>query len=493
MTDQPEDIRESNDTNAATDNGMATYSTSMNHNVDLFFAVGSSRGKDITGLFKLALLENHDVAIRILFWARDIRGGAGERQTFRNLLLFLEQNSQLYHDILIPSQVSDPDHRARLESEKENDLLSKLIPVIPEYGRWDDLLIFKTERYQNLAFAVIEAALALGDGLCAKWMPRKGPVAVALRKHLNLSPKQYRKKLVNLTKVVETQMCAKDWDDIEFDKLPSIAGARYQKTFNKHCEESYAAFREALKTGEVTVNASTLYPYDVIRSVREGVSDVAQAQWDALPNYLGENFILPMVDLSGSMEIPISDSGSISVMDIAISLGLYLADKQSGPFKNEILTFSSKPKFVTVDEPLLKDKIVQLTNWDNVGYSTNIEAAFELLLSNAKEKRIHPNDMPKFLLVLSDMEFDQANSGGNPKAFDILRKEYAKNNYDLPTVVFWNLNAREGNVPVRYDQEGVALISGFSPSIMKTVLSADSIYPEGIMLDTIMNERYDIL
>lgn len=450
-----------------TANGMLTNQSSLDPNVDLFFAIGASRGKDLTGAFARAYAAEPDVAMKILFWARDARGGAGEREIFRKILQNLEVN--------------------------QPDSLMRNLALVSEYGRWDDLLVFKTPRFKLAAYDLIARALRGGNGLAAKWMPRKGEIANELRKYLNFTPKQYRKMLVELTKVVETQMCAKAWDQINYDHVPSVAANRYQKAFGKRDAVRYAAWKEGLKNGTSKVNASVLYPYDVIKAVEHGDRAVALAQWEALPNYLGDDAILPMVDVSGSMSCPVGGQKGVGLtcMQVAISLGLYVADKQKGAFKDMWLTFTSDSHIDILKGDLLA-KINQVRR--NVGYDTNLESAFRSILQVAVQNRVPAEEMPKYLLVLSDMEFNAAWAGGvSLGAFDLAKRMFEAAGYELPKLVWWNLNARPdatGNSPVRFDQRGTAMVSGFSPSIMKSILAARNFSPRDVMLETIMAERY---
>ena len=450
-----------------TANGADTYASSLDANVDFFFMVGSSRGKDITAQFEKAYQNNPDLALRTLLFARDVRGGAGERQTFRDILVYLEKNhSQVIFDIL---------------------------PVIPFYGRWDDLLCFKTDAVRNAAFGFIAYALTeKQDGLCAKWMPRQSSktdnTAHLLRTFMGLSPKDYRKLLVSLTNVVEQKMCAGDWTDIDFSKLPSLASARYNKAFARNAKESYDIYKEQLVSGEAKINASAVYPYDIIKTIKAGgEQEIAVAQWDALPNYLGDNFILPMVDVSGSMGCAANGTGSLSCMDVAVSIGLYLADKQTGAFKDMFLTFSANPE-LQILKGNLNDKLNQLQRAD-WGMNTDLEKAFVKVLDVAVKGNVPASEMPKYLMIMSDMEFDECTDG---TAFNTLQSRFEQAGYALPKVVFWNLNARPGNVPVTQDQENVALISGFSTNILKSVLAAKNFTPAGVMLETIMSDRYTI-
>lgn len=450
-----------------TANGMLTYQSSLDPSVDLFFAIGSSRGRDITGAFARAYAAEPDTAMKILFWARDIRGGAGEREIFRQVLRNLE--------------IAQPDS------------LMRNFELIPEYGRWDDLLVFSTPRFKMSAYSLIATALALGNGLAAKWCPRKGPIANELRKYLNMSPLAYRKMIVGLSNTVETKMCARKWDEINYDHVPSVAASRYQKTFNRRDGERYASWRDGLKTGESRVNASTLYPYDVLKAVDNGDRTVALAQWEALPNYLGDNGILPMVDVSGSMACPVNGQkgAGLTCMQVAISLGLYLADKQTGAFKDMWLTFT-RDSHIDVLKGNLLDKINQMRR--NFGYDTNLESAFRSILQVAIQNNVAAEHMPRYLVILTDLEFNSPTISGNTLgAFELAKQMFEKAGYELPKLVWWNLNARPdatGNVPVKFDQTGSALVSGFSPSIMKSILAGNEFTPRGIMLETINGDRY---
>lgn len=348
----------------------------------------------------------------------------------------------------------------------------------------------------------------MANALLGKWLPRKPKNATEakfiadLRKHLDLSPKQYRKILMNLTKVVETQMCAKDWDSINFDHVPSVASARYQKAFGRHCTTRYAEYKAGLvkvnpETGETErkINAGAVYPYDVIKSIDSGDRDVARAQWNALPNYLGDNMILPMVDVSGSMTAwsyyghRNKPKATVTPMQIALSLGLYVANKQQGPFNGMWLTFSSNPRLerLTGDIVNMKNEM-QTGHWE---MSTNFERAFMEILRVARNNNVPQEEMPKILLVLSDMEFDAARGGTN---YQTASTAFENAGYNLPKIVFWAINGRSDNVPVSFRQDGTALVSGFSPTIFKSVLSGDlsKFTPESVMMETIMNPRYDI-
>lgn len=448
-----------------TNNGMKTLDSSLNATVDMFFQIGASRGKDVTAMFERAYQEDRQIALRLAVWARDIRGGAGERDVFRNILTYVEKT----HPTELP----------------------QLIQVTPEFGRWDDLLVLTSDAGRKMAFDLIkEALLVKQDGLCAKWCPRKGDVSVALRKHLGLTPKGYRKTLVTLTKVVETQMCAQDWTNINYEHIPSLASARYQKAFGRHDTEGYSKFKAKLVSGEAKINASAVYPYDVIKSIRLGDQDVAAAQWAALPNYIGDALVLPMVDVSGSMGCPAGGNPNVTCEDVAISLGMYLADKNTGAFKDMFLTFSAGSK-IEVLKGNIVEKYNQLRRAD-WGMNTNINQAFNEVLNVAVSNKVKAEDMPKYMVIFSDMQFDRCVKNDD-SAFEMINRKYAEAGYTVPNVIFWNLNAREGNVPVRYNEQGTALVSGFSPALMTSILKAENIDPVNIMMEVVNSERYAVI
>lgn len=453
-----------------TANGGTAHATSQSVLVDLFFTIGSARKQDISQKFLTAYMANPEVALKMLFWARDVRGGAGERETFRKLLKVVE--------------AVNPAHAL------------VLVPLVPEYGRWDDLTAFENVQVREVALRHWSSNILAGNGLAAKWAPRKGPLANELRKRMKLDPKNYRKTLVRNTQVVETPMCAKQWDQINYSHVPSVASSRYAKAFNRNDPVRYAEFKTAAVKGDVKINASALYPYDVLRNIRSGDPLTALAQWNALPNYVGDTgFILPVVDTSGSMNCPVGDSKSkLKCIDVAVSLGLYLADKQQGAFANMFLNFDSNSRIHYLEGNLLqKLHTIESCDW---GGSTNLESAFKEILRVAVMNNVPAADMPKYLLVISDMGFDPASHDAQETMFDMAARMFAWHSYELPNVIWWNVAHREGgfggnnNFPVQSNTERTALVSGFSPSILRSVLSAQSVTPFDVMMETLGADRY---
>jgi len=470
---------------ARTTNGMRARTTTSNAAVDLFGSIGAMRGKDVIPAFAAAYAENKDYALRIAQWARDIRGGQGERQIYRDILKWLEKNDR---QILLDSNLLDN---------------------VTNLGRFDDLLIFTDAEVKRKAYGIIAKALDAGNGLAAKWMPRKGPIAVELRNTFGLTPKQYRKILVELTNVVETQMCAKEWNEINFSHVPSVAMSRYLTAFHRNAPEAMEAYKAALtrNDGTAKVNASAVYPYDVTK-ILGGARDmssgygysyygqgeldasklpIAQAMWDALPDYMNDANVLAVCDNSGSMQAQVPGSQT-SMLDVACSLTMYTAQKSKGAFKNLSINFSERAAFCQHSGSLL-DRMKQVCSmpWG----STNLHSVYDLILNHARANNVPQEDMPKLIVIFSDMQFN-ADYRSDGTASDVMRRKYEDAGYETPIVVYWNLNEK-GNKPVKFNDQGMALVSGFSPATMKAILAADTskFSPKGIMLATIGSDRYN--
>ena len=455
---------------ARTENGMKARKSTASALVDLFFKAGAMRGQNIVPAFIAAYVEDKENALRLALWLRDVRQGAGERELFRQILQYLEKTDR-------------------------KDAL-RLLRRTPELGRWDDIFAFQSDEMKAAAFTMLGDALREKNGLAAKWTPRQGPLAAEIRKFFGMSPKFYRKSLVELTKVVETQMCANKWDEINFNHVPSLAAARYKKAFKRHTVK-FEQYTEKLANGDadVKVNAGAVYPYDVLKGVnglhyQKAELDHINAQWAALPNYVGDASILPLVDVSGSMTCPAGGKGGTTCLDVAVSLGLYLSEKNEGKFKDTFLTFSAEPQLLHLKGTIV-DRCRQMvgSKW---AMNTNLIAALDKILSVAKKGGVPQEEMPEMLLILSDMQFDYCASFDD-SAMEAVQRRFTAAGYDVPKIVFWNLNARD-NVPVQMDSSGVALVSGFSPAIVKSVLSADmeQFTPYGIMMTTLSSDRYAV-
>lgn len=483
---------------STTNNGALSLASTLNPLVDLFFIIGSVRGKplhDYRDVFMKAFNQNPRLTLQMILWVRDIRGGAGERETFRKIMQHLETHNP--------------------------ELVIDMIPHIAEFGRWDDLLIFTTPEVKASAYTAITDAILAKNSLAAKWMPREqkmkrspdgsvnmqstanknrahnNQIAKELASHMHLTPRQYRKLMSSLTSVVETNLCNKDYENIDYNKLPSVASSKYINAFMRNDEERYRSYLDGLTTGETKVNAGALYPYDILHTSHTNRS-LANAQWDALPNFLGDKCIIPMIDTSGSMGVPCGGNGKVTCMEAAMSLGMYIASKQTGAFKNLFLNFSSESQIFELKGNTFCDMYRDLNRYRSGQYwdcTTNIDSAFDAILDVAVKQNVPQSDMPEFIVIMSDMEFDESQDGYNYSsitAYESATRKFAKAGYKLPKIVFWNMKARTGNNPVRFDTDGTALISGLSPSIMQSVLSGEDIDPVTMMLRTIDVPRYRI-
>lgn len=463
---------------AVTQNGMKTNSSTLNHCVDLFSMIGAARGADkqrkINNFIK-AFNEDALTAMKIAFWVRDVRGGAGERQTGIDIMTYLADN--------------------------HTEVMRKNLHLIPEYGRWGDILPLLDTKLADDALALIAKALEGGDKLCAKWCPRgngksrdKKRWAKAIRNHLGLEPKAYRKLIVDMSETVEQLMCAREFEAINYAHVPSKAMSDYMKAFGRRDYERFSKFLDSVTKGEAKINAGAVYPYDICKNMRMGDKRGADVQWDSLPNYMEENTerLMPLVDVSGSMTCPAGGNPNVRAIDVAISLGLYISERNEGPFKDAFLTFSAKPKLQIV-KGTLSERYNQMNSahWE---MNTNIEAAFDTILTSAKRHNVPANEMPTMLLILSDMEFDRCTGRWNTSALETVKAKYEAAGYAMPKVTFWNIKSHnDENKPAQHNDSGVALVSGFSPAILKTLLSGvftPELTPYEMMMEVIGDDRY---
>ena len=441
-----------------TDNGAVALTTSGRAVIDFFFQAGTQLDPNVLKLlFGKAFKENPDWAIRTALWMRDIRGGAGRRANFREILKVLEQ--------------VDP------------ELTARVMAKVPELGRFDDLLVFQESYAKDIAAKIIHEALEDNNALCAKWMPVKK--AGDLWKRLDFANERaWRKYLVPKRQTVEQDMSARTWEKIEYPHVPSVASVRYQKAFMKHDTVRYGEYVDSLTKGEAKINAGAVYPFQVLGG---GNPKVIDAQWDAQENFMGDDNLLPMIDVSGSMWTPVQ--GSTSALNVAVSLGLYIADKQQGDFHDLYLTFSERPTIETLKGTSIVEKArnMKRAHW---GMSTNIEAAYTLVLDRAVAHNVVQKEMPKYLLVLSDMQFDPAQDGGTIS--ESLMRAYKAAGYEMPKMVWWNLvgTHHENSVPVTATEDGNVLVSGFSTAILRSVLKAEKFNPLELVLDVILQDRY---
>jgi len=334
--------------------------------------------------------------------------------------------------------------------------------------------------------------------LLAKWTPSentssKETVAQAykFRKFLGWTSKKYRKTLSALRKyidVVEVKMCANQWNDIDFSKVPSKASLTYRKTFEKRAGDSYKEFLTKVESGEAKINAATLYPYDVLRTlVESGKSETsiraADLQWRSLPNFVeGDGKGLVIADTSGSMYgLPLY---------VAVSLAIYFSERNNGPFKDVFLTFSNYPLFHRLVGNNLLEKWNNLdqSGWD---MNTNLQEALDLVLNTAVQNHVEQKDLPTVLLVISDMEFDRGNQANDKTNYELAKEKFKAAGYRIPNIVWWQVNSHQNNCPVKATDSGVAVVSGSHPSILKQIGATSFLTPRSLMLKTITDKRYD--
>lgn len=488
-----------------TENGAVKHLTTGNNVLDMFAEGGAYRNRsdeDCIVLFKKAFQENETLALKCLFYLRDVRGGQGERRFFRVCMKWLANN--------------------HTEAARRN------LEYISEYGRWDDLYVFVNTPLEKETFKLIQHQLEkdindvmsgndkIGISLLAKWLKSENAsstetkkLAKKTREYFGISARAYRRTLSKLRehiKVLEKLMSENRWDEIDFSKIPSKAGIKYRNAFARRdmIAEKYKAFA---KDKDTAVNAKTLYPYEIAErafNCRNKVEDperlMLNKYWENLPDYYNgrkENGIA-VVDVSGSMYgRPLA---------AAVSLGAYIAERGHGPFANHFITFSGRPQLVEFEGVDIVDKFNRCVRAD-WGMNTNIEAVFNLLLTTALNQRTKPEDIPNRIYIFSDMEFDDCCSIGS-KSYDRwstghlirnesemntlleqIRQKWATYGYTLPSVIFWNLDARNNNIPAIGD--GFSYVSGFSPVMVEQILSGkDGI---DLMLEKLNSERYAVI
>lgn len=464
-----------------TENGAQSYSSSLSALVDLFSLGGAYRTRsesDTKNLFIQAFNEDKELATKCLFYLRDVRGGQGERKFFRTNLPILLDN---------------------VTSEQRE----KLCSLVAEYGRWDDLLTVYT-KYTEAKNVILRSFMyeveALREGredltIMAKWMPSintssKDSVKLAkmIAKDLHMTHKEYRQTLSKLRAqidVVERKMSANKWEDINLGGLPSQARVLYKTALYKHLPEKMASYIRAVEKGEANINTATLYPYQIFEKVyNQQVEhpEYYETLWKNLPNYVkGDQKAIVVADTSGSMYgTPIC---------IALSLALYFAERNVGPFANKFISFSTKPKLQSIPEGNLSYKIASMQDAECEWFmNTDIDKVFKLILDAAKRSDVKPEDVPSTIYIVSDMEFDECVKG-NSTNFEFAKKKFAEAGIKLPQIVFWNVRARNDTLPVRQSEKGVTLVSGCSPSVFKNVVEGTT--PRDYMLQVLNSKRYE--
>ena len=473
---------------AYTANGAVSNASTMSDCLDFFATAGALRNasdEEITERFIRAFAEDKDIAMKTLFYARDIRGGMGERRSFRVILKYLAQN---YPETVI-----------------------KNIGNIAEYGRYDDILSLMDTACEQEAVAYIKAVLKDdmksmqaqdSVSLMAKWLPSvnassKETVRLAkkIAKAMNMSDASYRRMLSALRayiKILENNLREKDYT-FSYEAQPSKALFKYRKAFFRNDEERYSAFISKAVTDPSVMKTGSLTPYDIVNTIirnRGGMASserkVLDATWNALENYVNSDNTLAVVDGSGSMYCSCFATQPAAVAE---SLGIYYAERNKGAFANCFITFSANPRLVEIKGADIFEKVKYCMSFNECS-NTNIEKTFDLILNTAVKNRLKQKDMPSRLMIISDMEFDCCASDASMTNFEAAKAKFAKKGYKLPQVVFWNVNSFNRQQPVRMNDRGAILVSGMSPQIF-AMLKEDKLDPYSFMMSVISSERYE--
>lgn len=466
-----------------TENGAVALNTTSNALLDLFGTIGSLREADdnrIKTLFAEAYNQDALFATKIVFYARDIRGGLGERKTFRTLIRYM--------------------------ADKHPEALRPNLDLIGVFGRYDDLYELIGTPLEEDMWAAMKKQfeedlknLAEGNAisLLAKWIKTADASSPATRKlgiltaqKLGYPVYNFKRIVRNMRKqigVVESLMSAGRWDEIKYPEVPSRAMMVYRKAFMKHDEQRFSEFINKAEKGEVKINATTLFPYDIVEKILYGreSSKVLEAQWKALPDYVekGTNALV-MADVSMSMDG--------RPMATSIGLAIYFAERNAGAYHNLFMTFSDEPTIMNIKGETLEQKIDSMKRIGYISNSTNLKAAFDRVLEIAEDNHIPQDEMPKAIVVISDMEIDRC---GNREwsFYDKMAAKFAKHGYVIPNIIFWNVNSRHDVFHADSSRKGVQLASGQSVTVFKQILQNLGYNPVEAMENTINSERYDCI
>ena len=471
-----------------TENGAVTYASTSSDCLDLFATIGALRREsetEIVSRFMRAYEENKDIAMKLLFYARDVRGGLGERRIFRTILKWLSCN--------------------------EPESLRKNIYYIAEYGRFDDLMVLIDTPLQQEMLKLIKTQLYKdlegmeSDGevsLLAKWLPSVNTsnketrlLGKKVARFLDLDDAGYRKMLVKLRahiRIIENNLREKDYT-FDYEKQPSKAMFKYRNAFIRNDSERYRGFLNRVNTGEAKLNAKVLTPYEIItpffeRKVSDEERESINATWNALEDFTSCENALVVIDGSGSMYWDYNPIPGT----VALSMGIYFAERNKGVFRNHFITFSRKPQLVEIKGDDILDKVKHCHSYNEVA-NTDIQKVFELILNAAKKNKVSQEEMPERLYIISDMEFDSCVEGVSLTNFEYAKKKFEKAGYKFPEIVFWNVASRNKQQPVTKNEQGVVLVSGCTPRLFSMVAngSISKKTPYDFMLEVLMSNRYE--
>ena len=488
---------------ARTENGALSYRTTTSHLLDMNFAISSLRNKsesEIQKMFSQVFYEDKILACRFLFYVRDAREGTGERRTFRICFKWLADN--------------------------EPNVCKALIPLVAEYGRHDDIFVLLDTQVKDDVIAAIKKQLNEDAknmmenkpiSLLAKWL--KSPnassketkrLAKIIYKSIGMTERQYRKTLSKLRAyldVVEVKMSAKQWNEINYSSVPSRSNLIYNNAFLRNDEERRREYLAKLASGDksVKINAGVLFPHDIVGKYTtnsywndsvKNYDETLEQLWKNLNDTVGgASNIMVVADSSGSMTCKVDPHSNTSAMTVANALAVYFSERCSGQFKDQYITFSSRPQWVDLSNcTSLHDKLAKAYSY-NIVEDTNIEKTFDLILQTAINNNMSQEDMPSTVLCISDCEFNSMVCGRpDMKLFQNINQKFEDAGYHMPKLVFWNVNSRSGAIPVKSNGNGFpcALVSGFSTNVVKMVLN-DELDPLKALLAELNKERYDVV
>lgn len=472
-----------------TENGAVGYVTTGKNIVDMFFKISSYRNMPESAIkadFAKVYAENPNLAVKFAFYVGDIREGLGERRAFKAMIEWL--------------------------SAVEN--FDKLIKYIPEYNRFDSMFVLRGTALENQMVKAIKQQLVSDKNdehpsLLAKWMPSintSSPKTKELGRwfasQLEMTERQYRKTLSGIRQkleLVESKMCANEWNSVNYEHVPSKANLNYKDAFLKHDETRRREFLEKVLKGEAKINSGVNFPHDVVHKYGRcpmRKDDAIEALWANLKNTLNDasSNIMVVRDGSGSMTSTISGT-SISALEVATALAVYFSERQTGEFKNKFITFSNRPEFVDLSNcKTLQEKLRACHPYDECS-NTDIEATFDLVLKTAVQNNLKQEEIPT-LLIVSDMEFDHATTmswnaheSEFVPLFKTIEKKFKAHGYELPKLIFWNVMSRTGTIPMKENAAGIGLVSGFSTNVIKAVLS-NELDPYQAIVKILDSERY---
>ena len=494
---------------SVTENGAVGYKTTGKELLDINFSITSMRNmseQKIVEKFVKVFYEDKMLAVKWLFFARDAREGIGERRLFRICMKYLAKNHK--------------------------EIVCAVLDLVAEYGRYDDILCLLDTDLKDDVLNIIKNQLdkdmvdmkdSKPISLLAKWLPSCNASSKETKRlahivvsGLGITERQYRKmlsKLRSYLRIVEVSMSKKEWGIIDYEAVPSRANLIYNNAFLRNDEERRREYLNSLQKGEAKINSGVLFPHDIVHKYMNGeggwsfkgrIKDsTLEELWKALPDFVNEaGNTICVADGSGSMLSRVGNT-NVTALEVANALAIYFAERSSGQFKNNYITFSENPQLVDFSNAnSLKEKLEIALTYNEVE-NTNIEAVFDLILQTAINKNMTQTELPKNILILSDMEFDgcvtcitsndewtyYSKEKPTKKLFATFKKRYKEYGYKLPRLVFWNILSRTGTIPVKENDLGVALVSGFSPAIVKMVLS-NSTDPFECLLEQLNSERY---